>query len=352
MPQLAPNATGRTARRSRRPIAAAVVTPIMVRPWVSKVMVATTGRPVRAAPATAASSSSTAEIGLDPQHVAAAIRQSLRLLGERRLAGLPAQGPDRGEDLAGRPHRARDQDRPAGVVGDRPGKARRGAVQGADLRLRAMQAEAETIGAEAVGQNEIRAGVDEALVHRAHALRLLQVPQLGRCAGLEAEREQAGAHGAVGDHHGLAREQGAERIGHDQIKRELGQAAPPALRRRRGRLSAALVRPAARRRARRFCTIARRSASSAVGQQAISSSVRMQPAHRPEVGSSRHTPMHGEGISLIRRSSFQHRAAHRLIGQIEDQRPPRKRGPGRRPFRTSRTSTHAGVWVDGGQTAH
>ena len=52
------------------------------------------------------------------------------------------------------------------------------------------------------------------LVHRAHALRLLQVPQLGRCASLEAEREQAGAHGAVGEHHGPASEQSAERIGH------------------------------------------------------------------------------------------------------------------------------------------
>ena len=54
-------------------------------------------------------------------------------------------------------------------------------------------------------------------------------------------------------------------------------------------------RPAARPQA---LTIARRSASSAVGQSAISSSVRMQPAHRPEIGSSRHTPMQGEGISI------------------------------------------------------
>jgi hypothetical protein len=98
-----------------------------------------------------------------------------------------------------------------------------------------------------------------------------------------------------------------------------------ALRWRRGRLSAALVRPAARRRARRRCTIARRSASPAAGQAAISSSVRMQPVHRPEPGSSRHTPMQGEGISLTRRSSLRGGMARRPVAEIEHKGSPRKR---------------------------
>ena len=186
----------------------------MVRPWVSKVMVATTGRPVQRGASDRGLQLLDRRDRLDPQHVAAAFRESLGLLGECRLAGLPVQRPDRSEDLPGRPHRTRDQHRPAGAVRDGAGEARRGAVAETDLRLRAMQADAETIGAEAVGQDEIGAGVDEALVHRAHALRLLQVPQLGRCAGLQAEREQAGAHGTVGDHDRLAGEQIGQRVGH------------------------------------------------------------------------------------------------------------------------------------------
>ena len=54
-----------------------------------------------------------------------------------------------------------------------------------------------------------------------------------------------------------------------------------ARRRRRGRLLAALVRPAARRRSRSRWTMARRSALLASGQAAISSTLRMQPAHSP-----------------------------------------------------------------------
>jgi hypothetical protein len=54
----------------------------------------------------------------------------------------------------------------------------------------------------------------------------------------------------------------------------------------------------------------------------------MQPVQRPEAGSSRHTPMQGEGISLIRRSSFQDRAHIAWVRQIEDERALRKRGRG------------------------
>jgi hypothetical protein len=159
------------------------------------------------------------------------------------------------------------------------------------------------IAAEAVGQDQIGAGTDEALVARPDAIGILELPRVGYSPRLEPEGEQGGAYGrrrrprpAGGPGRSVADEtrfSGQRRF----------QSVPTGARRRRGRLSATLVRPAARRRARRRCTIARRSASPAPGHAAISSSVRMQPAHRPVPGSSRHTPMQGEGISISRRLS-------------------------------------------------
>jgi hypothetical protein len=159
------------------------------------------------------------------------------------------------------------------------------------------------------GQDQIGAGIDEALVDRPDAVGMVEAPRLGRRARFEPEREQAGADGAVGDATGRRASRSVKGSAMSQVSASFSrggrqfQSGVVALRRRRGRLSAALVRPAARRRARRRCTIARRSASSAAGQIAISSSVRMQPAHRPVPGSRWHTPMQGEGISITRRRS-------------------------------------------------
>ncbi len=76
----------------------------------------------------------------------------------------------------------------------------------------AVQRQTHPIGAKAVGQEDVAAGLDEALVHRAQLCRLLDVPKLGRAAGLEAAREQAGAHRAIGEQDGLGREQAGEGI--------------------------------------------------------------------------------------------------------------------------------------------
>src|SRR3546814_13296380 len=61
-PQLAPIAAGAGARVVANAAKPAGVRPIMVQALVSKVMVTTTGRPVRAAPATAAATSFGADL--------------------------------------------------------------------------------------------------------------------------------------------------------------------------------------------------------------------------------------------------------------------------------------------------
>ena len=325
MPQLAPNATGR-----RRGARAGASPPRWSRPsWCGRgYRRSWSRRPAgrsRAAPATAASSSSTAEIvsihstSQPPSASASACSANAASPGLAGRARRSARRSRRSAPSSPRPAPAgRRRRRPRGRGAPPPGSARRRAParHAGARRIRLppkllVRMRSEPASTKLWWTARTRSGCS-----RFHSS--------GDAAGLEAEREQAGAHGAVGDHHRPAGEQIAQRIGHGS-QRELGQAAPPAPCRRRGRLSAALVRPAARRRARRCCTMARRSASSRGRPAAISSSVRMQPAHRPGVGSSRHTPTHGEGISFIRRSSFQARAAHRPVGQIEDQRALRKR---------------------------
>jgi len=67
--------------------------------------------------------------------------------------------------------------------------------------------------------------------------------------------------------------------------------------RRRGRLSAGLVMPRARRRSRSCWTMSSRSTFDASGHRTISCAVRKQPAQSPPGRSRRQTPTHGEGMS-------------------------------------------------------
>jgi hypothetical protein len=63
-----------------------------------------------------------------------------------------------------------------------------------------------TVAAEAVGQDQIGAGTDEASVAGPDAIGMVEIPRVGRGPRLEPEGEQAGAHGAVGAHNRLAGE--------------------------------------------------------------------------------------------------------------------------------------------------
>ena len=184
----------------------------MVRPRVSKVMVATIGRPVVAAPATAAASSSADEIVSIQSRSAPPSASACGLLGEHRLALGQAEAAHGCEDVARRAHVARDQHRTAGRLARLAREARRRPVELGDPLLRMVQRQAPAVGAEAVGQQDVAAGLDEAPMDGAHLVRPLDVPELRRAAALEAALEQARAHRTVGEDHASFAEQAGERI--------------------------------------------------------------------------------------------------------------------------------------------
>ena len=186
----------------------------MVRPLVSKLKVTTTGRSVVAAPATAACDLLGRGHGLDPEQIGAAGRERLGLLGERGRGLVHGHGTQRDDELARGAHRARDQHRPAGRVGNPARQPRRGAVELGDPVLGLMQFEPLAGAAEAVGEDDVGAGLDEAAMDRGDAVGLENVPELRAVARGEAQREQAGAHAAVRQQHGPCRQQRLE-IRHD-----------------------------------------------------------------------------------------------------------------------------------------
>ncbi len=122
MPQLQPHAAKPYLRCN--PARSEGVTPIIVRPLVSKLKVATTGRPVVRAPATAASLSSMDDIvsihrkSAPPRARAAACS----LKASRASVGL--KGPSGSRISPRRAHASRDEHDACGAVGD--GNARRG----------------------------------------------------------------------------------------------------------------------------------------------------------------------------------------------------------------------------------
>ena len=122
---------------------------------------------------------------LDPEHVGAAFEQAARLLLEHLGRVLDRQRPEWRHDLAGRPHRARHHHRPPGGVGRLAGDLGRDPVQLADPALGLVQLEPAGVAAEAVGEKDVAAGADRAVVERAHLAGLALVPELGRLAGFE-----------------------------------------------------------------------------------------------------------------------------------------------------------------------
>ena len=245
-------------------------------------MVATTGRPVRAAPATAASSSSTAEIvsihstSQPPSARASACSANAASPAGRSSAPIGAKispvGPIEPATRTGRPApsatararlaAARFSAPTCACAPCRPSRKRLAPKLLVRMRSEPASTKLWCTARTRSGCSRFHSSGD-APVSRPSANRLVPMAPSATTTGWRASRSVSGS--AIVPDDGF-------------------QSAPRPPRRRRGRLSATLVRPAARRRARRRCTIARRSASSAVGQSAISSSVRMQPVHRPEIG--------------------------------------------------------------------
>ena len=148
--------------------------------------------------------------GLDPDDVGAALLQPLDLLDEDVDRLVLGERPERRQQVAGRPDRAGDDHRPPGGIGDRarvlggePGELPR-------LVLEIVQRQPPPVTAERIGQDDIGAGIDEALVQRADAVGMGLVPQLRRVAGGEAHVEEVGAGGAVGEQRRAGGEEGFE----------------------------------------------------------------------------------------------------------------------------------------------
>ena len=89
-----------------------------------------------------------------------------------------------------------------------------GHVELAHAVLQMVEREADAIRAERVGEQDVGAGVDEALMDALHRLRALDVPRRAVVAFAEAEREEIGAHRAVGDDDLLLFEEPAQQIAH------------------------------------------------------------------------------------------------------------------------------------------
>ena len=92
--------------------------PIIVRPPVSKVMVATTGRPASCAPRIAASQLVLREHGLDPRDVGTALAQRLGLFVECFLGLRAGSRAERLEHVARGAHRPGDHHLASRLVGD------------------------------------------------------------------------------------------------------------------------------------------------------------------------------------------------------------------------------------------
>jgi hypothetical protein len=75
-----------------------------------------------------------------------------------------------------------------------------------------VQHQPACVAAEGVGQDDVGAGVDESLVQRPHALRMLEVPGLGRIARRQAHGEKIRAGCAVGEQDFSGIEQGGEHV--------------------------------------------------------------------------------------------------------------------------------------------
>ena len=146
--------------------------------------------------------------GLDPQHVDPAFGQGAGLLGEGVGAVVDGEWTQRVIKLAGRAHGS-GHDHLATLfllrlVGDAAGDAGGLAVDLAHPVLEIVQLQPVARAAERVGQEQVRAGIDEGLMQRLDPIRMVEIPHLRRVAGHQPSREQIGAGGPIRHQEGAA----------------------------------------------------------------------------------------------------------------------------------------------------
>ena len=156
--------------------------------------------------------------GLDPGEIGAAGGEALGLLGEGRCAFLDGQRPQRLKEIAGRAHGAGDDHvLPSAFRDGAVGQLGGGLVDLEDLVLGAVQLQPVGGAAEGVGEDDVRAGVDEGAVVAHHIVRALQVPELRRVAVLQAHGEEVGAGCTVGQQPGAGFQQVGQAVGHKRF---------------------------------------------------------------------------------------------------------------------------------------
>jgi hypothetical protein len=148
---------------------------------VSNVIVVTRAMPgaTRRTPSIAAFISLRSDIVLDPDEIDATGRERGGLLPEHVDRDLVVERPQRLDDLSAWSDVAGDEGRPAGGVHLRPSEDRGRAVQLIDPFAEAMQPEPKPVGAERVGQQDPRAGLEVTALDAPDDFGVGQVPDLG-----------------------------------------------------------------------------------------------------------------------------------------------------------------------------
>ena len=110
-----------------------------------------------------------------------------------------SQQPKRNEQLAGRTHRASNNDWPRHRVDDLAREFGRGAGEFVRAVLRLVQLQALAVAAERVGQDDVGASFDELPVQIHHLVGSLDGPELRRVTRHQPGSEVVRAGGAIGE---------------------------------------------------------------------------------------------------------------------------------------------------------
>ena len=170
-PQFAPIASGGGSSPTKTSAKPSGCRPIMVRPAVSNDPVAVYEIPTAIAAPGPWPQLFGRRHGLDPRDVGTARRQAVDLLGERLERFVVGERAERGEQLAGRPDRAGDDDCAGAASATSRASSAACSVELEDAIVRVVQLQAMAVPAERVREDEVGTGVDESPVQLLDAAR-------------------------------------------------------------------------------------------------------------------------------------------------------------------------------------
>ena len=175
------------------------LSPVRVRPAVSKLAVKVVRIPTATAALAAARISSGADMVSIPDEIGAALRESFDLFDEDGGRVLFADRPKRREKVARGADGAGHDHRSTCRVGDGPRVGGRQPVELANPAIEPVQHETTTVRPERVGQNDVGAGIDEVPMQPTDTVRVGLVPQFGRLARQQAHGKEIRSGRAIGE---------------------------------------------------------------------------------------------------------------------------------------------------------